>query len=166
MYAVMNASLLFFFYKIYHWTYFSRSSSSKELLDCIVNDYSDEDDFLNLFNLLNLFNFLSFVFWLILFIFFFFSCFFIFCSCHCYFCCCFNSSNVIKFIRWSKSELKEAEIFKEEESSCYDPSYAPMLIAMLMTMLMTIADRSPLGYRVVPRPTLFRVSLCSPESYR
>ncbi len=49
---------------------------------------------------------------------------------------------------------------------CYDPSYATMLIAMLVTMLMTIADRSPLGYRVVPRPTLFRISLCSPESYR
>ncbi len=50
--------------------------------------------------------------------------------------------------------------------SCYDPSYAPMLVAMLVAMLMTIAGRSPLGYRVVPRPTLFRVSLCSPESYR
>ncbi len=53
---------------------------------------------------------------------------------------------------------------------CYDPSYAPMLIAMLMTMLMamflTIADRSSLGYRVVPKPTLFRVSLCSSEPYR
>jgi len=49
---------------------------------------------------------------------------------------------------------------------CYDPSYAPMLVAMLVAMLMTIAGRSPLGYRVVPRPTLFRVSLCSPESYR
>ncbi len=45
---------------------------------------------------------------------------------------------------------------------CYDPSYAPTLIAMLMA----IADRSPLGYRVVSRPTLFRVSLCFPESYR
>ncbi len=51
-------------------------------------------------------------------------------------------------------------------SFCYDPSYAPMLVAMLVAMLMTIAGRSPLGYRVVPRPTLFRVSLCSPESYR
>ncbi len=48
------------------------------------------------------------------------------------------------------------------QTDCYDPSYAPMLVAMLMT----IAGRSPLGYRVVPRPTLFRVSLCSPESYR
>ncbi len=45
---------------------------------------------------------------------------------------------------------------------CYDSSYAPMLVAMLMTII----GRSPLGYRVVPRPTLFRVSLCSSESYR
>jgi len=52
------------------------------------------------------------------------------------------------------------------DTFCYDPSYAPMLVAMLVAMLMTIAGRSPLGYRVVPRPTLFRVSLCSPESYR
>jgi len=49
---------------------------------------------------------------------------------------------------------------------CYDPSYAPMLVAMLVAMLMTIAGRSSLGYRIVPRPTLFRVSLCSSESYR
>ena len=53
---------------------------------------------------------------------------------------------------------------------CYDPSYAPMLIAMLVTMLMAmflaIAGRSSLGYRVVSKPTLFRVSLCSPEPYR
>jgi len=57
---------------------------------------------------------------------------------------------------------------------CYDPSYAPSLVAMLMTMLMAmlmailraIADRSPLGHRLVPKPTLFRVSLCSSESYR
>jgi len=56
--------------------------------------------------------------------------------------------------------------YKKSYQSCYDSSYASMLIAMLMTMLMTIADRSPLDYRVVPRPTLFRVSLCSSESYR
>jgi len=53
---------------------------------------------------------------------------------------------------------------------CYDFSYAPMLIAMLMTMLMAmflaIAGRSSLDYRVVSKPTLFRVSLCSPEPYR
>ncbi len=54
----------------------------------------------------------------------------------------------------------------QHHDSCYDPSYAPMLVAMLVAILMTIAGRSPLGYRVVPRPTLFRVSLCSPESYR
>jgi len=52
------------------------------------------------------------------------------------------------------------------DNDCYDSSYAPMLIAMLMAMLMTIADRSPLGYRIVSRPTLFRISLCSSESYR
>ncbi len=57
---------------------------------------------------------------------------------------------------------------------CYDSSYASSLIAMLMTMLMTmlmailraIVDRSPLEHRLVPKSTLFRVSLCSPESYR
>ena len=53
---------------------------------------------------------------------------------------------------------------------CYDSSYASMLIAMLMTMLMTmfltIVDRSSLDYRVVSKSTLFRVSLCSSESYR
>ncbi len=53
---------------------------------------------------------------------------------------------------------------------CYDSSYASSLMAMLMTMLVTIlraiADRSPLGHRLVPKPTLFRVSLCSSESYR
>ena len=66
-----------------------------------------------------------------------------------------------------------SEIIREIEKkirNCYDPSYAPMLIAMLMTMLMTmflaIAGRSSLGYRVVPKSTLFRISLCSPESYR
>ncbi len=49
---------------------------------------------------------------------------------------------------------------------CYDSSYAFMLIAMLMTMLMTIVDRSSLNYKVVSRSTLFKVSLCSSESYR
>ncbi len=49
---------------------------------------------------------------------------------------------------------------------CYDSSYASMLIAMLMTMLMTIIDCSSLDYKVVSRSTLFRVSLCSSESYR
>ena len=61
-----------------------------------------------------------------------------------------------------------------EDVHCYDPSYAPSLVAMLMAMLVTmlmailraIADRSPLGHRLVPKPTLFRVSLCSPESHR
>ncbi len=60
----------------------------------------------------------------------------------------------------------DSQIYAAQVISCYDPSYAPMLVAMLVAMLMTIAGRSPLGYRVVPRPTLFRVSLCSPESYR
>ena len=63
---------------------------------------------------------------------------------------------------------------QQNSDLCYDPSYAPSLVAMLMTMLMTmlmailraIADRSPLEHRLVPKPTLFRVSLCSPESYR
>ncbi len=58
----------------------------------------------------------------------------------------------------------------EEEEYCYDSSYASMLIAMLMTMLMTmfltIVDRSSLDYQVVSKSILFRVSLCSSESYR
>ncbi len=41
-----------------------------------------------------------------------------------------------------------------------------MLMTMLMTMFLTIAGRSSLGYRIVPEPTLFRVSLCFPEPYR
>jgi len=53
-----------------------------------------------------------------------------------------------------------------KKHKCYDSSYASMLIAMLMAMLMTIVDRSSLDYRVVSRSTLFRVSLCSSESYR
>ncbi len=62
-------------------------------------------------------------------------------------------------------------IFKYEKKThtmtqCDDPSYAPMLVAMLVAMFMTIAGRSSLGYRIVPEPTLFRVSLCSPEPYR
>ncbi len=66
------------------------------------------------------------------------------------------------------------EIFKLKYINCYDPSYAhilvamlvAMLVTMLMAMFMTIAGRSSLGYRIVPEPTLFRVSLCSSESYR
>ena len=58
------------------------------------------------------------------------------------------------------------ELFKILNTYCYDSSYAFMLIAMLMTMLMTIVDRSLLDYRIVLRSTLFRVSLCSSESYR
>ncbi len=57
---------------------------------------------------------------------------------------------------------------------CYDSSYASSLIAMLMTMLMimlmtilrAIVDRSSLEHRLVPKSTLFRISLCSSESYR
>ncbi len=65
-----------------------------------------------------------------------------------------------------KFPLTTILVYEGQNEYCYDPSYAPMLVAMLVAMLMTIAGRSPLGYRVVPRPTLFRVSLCSPESYR
>ena len=74
----------------------------------------------------------------------------------------------------SLNDEYEAEVQIEVRLSydrhCYDPSYASMLVAMLMTMLMAmflaIAGRSSLGYRVVPKPTLFRVSLCSSEPYR
>ncbi len=69
-----------------------------------------------------------------------------------------------------KEELNEWWCLMIEEERCYDSSYASMLIAMLMTMLMTmfltIVDRSSLDYQVVSKPTLFRVSLCSSESYR
>ncbi len=56
------------------------------------------------------------------------------------------------------------------DTMCYDSSYASMLIAMLMTMLMTmfmtIVDCSSLDYWIVSKSTLFRVSLCSSESYK
>ncbi len=62
------------------------------------------------------------------------------------------------------------KLFHMRLHNCYDSSYASMLIAMLMTMLMTmfltIVNRSSLDYRVVSKSTLFRVSLCSSESYR
>jgi len=55
-------------------------------------------------------------------------------------------------------------------SNCYNSSYASSLMTMLMTMLMTILraiiDRSSLEHRLVLKSTLFRVSLCSFESYR
>ena len=74
---------------------------------------------------------------------------------------------MIQYLRWFDRQMIRPTLLL---MNCYDPSYAPMLIAMLMTMLMTmfltIAGRSSLGYRVVPKPTLFRVSLCSPEPYR
>ena len=54
----------------------------------------------------------------------------------------------------------------QEFDDCYDSSYAPSLIAMLMTILRAIADRSSLEHRLVSKSTLFRVSLCSSESYR
>ncbi len=61
-------------------------------------------------------------------------------------------------------------VLKDEAQYCYDSSYASMLIAMLMTMsmtmFMTIVDRSSLGYWIVSKPTLFRISLCFSESYR
>ena len=69
--------------------------------------------------------------------------------------------------------LRKKDSYRKEADYiyvCYDSSYASMLIAMLMTMLMTmfltIVDRSSLDYRVVSKSTLFRVSLCSSESYR
>ncbi len=58
----------------------------------------------------------------------------------------------------SENLSKEKNTF----NSCYDSSYASTLIAMLMT----IVDRSSLGYRVVSRSTLFRISLCFSESYK
>ena len=97
------------------------------------------------------------------------------------------SSVSIFFWSWnSKWSFKRSLFFSEQwltyslmsrrntDVNCYDPSYAPSLVAMLVAMLMAmlmailraIADRSPLGHRLVPKPTLFRVSLCSPESYR
>ena len=53
---------------------------------------------------------------------------------------------------------------------CYNSSYASSLIAMLMTMLMIIlriiVDRSSLKHRLVSKSTLFKVNLCSSESYK
>ncbi len=86
-----------------------------------------------------------------------------------------NSNNVDSMMIMSNVDLSQKDSnarFKYlcNDKMCYDSSYAPMLIAMLMTMLMAmflaIAGRSSLGYRVVPKSTLFRVSLCSSEPYR
>ncbi len=78
---------------------------------------------------------------------------------------------MINFVVDTTFLLQATAVFtKMHDSMCYDSSYASMLIAMLMTMLMTmfltIVDRSSLDYRVVSKSTLFRVSLCSSESYR
>ncbi len=89
----------------------------------------------------------------------------------------FNNENYITFITALETYKYKMLLFKLTNESiffqqymCYDSSYASMLIAMLMTMLMTmfltIVDRSSLDYRVVLKSTLFRVSLCSSESYR
>ena len=59
-------------------------------------------------------------------------------------------------------KAKSIREFDDHYAKCYDSSYAPTLVAMLMA----IVDRSSLGYRVVSRSTLFRVSLCFSESYR
>ncbi len=75
---------------------------------------------------------------------------------------------------WETEYVCRKRFYQCHRRYCYDSSYAPSLIAMLMTMLMTmlmailraIADRSPLEHRLVPKPILFRVSLCSSESYR
>ncbi len=64
----------------------------------------------------------------------------------------------------------QADKLSSHHSYCYDSSYASSLIAMLMTMLMTIlraiVDRSSLEHRLVSKSILFRVSLCSSESYK
>ncbi len=101
-----------------------------------------------------------------------------------YWCFIKNFSKLVKsFIQltwkdtsfvWNEVCIEVFDNLKKQISSisvlhhfnCYDSSYASMLIAMLMTMLMTIVDRSSLDYRIVSRSTLFRVSLCSSESYR
>ena len=79
-------------------------------------------------------------------------------------CFCIDYRKLNALIKWDRYSL--LLIDETLACICYDSSYASMLIAMLVAMLMTIAGRSPLDYRVVPRPTLFRVSLCSSESYR
>jgi len=63
-------------------------------------------------------------------------------------------------------KMTQSYDYKQYSDYCYDSSYASSLIAMLMTILRAIADRSPLGHRLVPKSILFRVSLCSSESYR
>ena len=63
---------------------------------------------------------------------------------------------------------------RSNDEFCYDFSYASSFIAMLMTILMimlmtilrAIVDCSSLEHRLVSKSTLFRVSLCSSESYR
>ncbi len=57
-----------------------------------------------------------------------------------------------------------------KETKCYDSSYTSSLITMLMTMLMTIlraiVDRLSLEHKLVLKSILFKVSLCSSESYK
>ena len=70
-----------------------------------------------------------------------------------------------------KSTLHERRMKNEIQCAvCYDSSYASSLMTMLITMLMTIlraiVDRSSLEHRLVSKSILFRVSLCSFESYR
>ncbi len=72
-----------------------------------------------------------------------------------------------KFTLWAKLSNWARNFWNQ---SCYDSSYASSLMTMLMTMLMiilrTIVDRSSLEHKLVSKSTLFRVNLCSSESYR
>ena len=74
---------------------------------------------------------------------------------------CFNIQIIMK---------QNSRTCQDIDLDCYDSSYASSLMTMLMTMLMTIlraiVDRSSLEHRLVSKSTLFRVSLCSSESYR
>ena len=67
-------------------------------------------------------------------------------------------------------QAKLAHQYEILSSTCYNSSYASSLIVMLMTMLMTILkaiiDYSSLEHKLVSKSTLFRVSLCSFESYK
>ncbi len=79
-----------------------------------------------------------------------------------------TSSMTMKALKKRCEELKAR--LQVKEIICYDSSYASSLMTMLMIMLMTIlraiVDRSSLEYRLVSKSTLFRISLCSSESYR
>ncbi len=87
---------------------------------------------------------------------------------------CFNFLNSFTLIYELFNHLKEIydelnknwKFQRKYNALCYDSSYASLLIAMLMTILRVIIDCLLLKHKLVLKSILFRVSLCSSESYK